>query len=391
MSMNSLPNDEKFDSVKPLTPMPGISMKGRIKEYRPGRWRIEIWHSGKKHCLYSYSKIPPIPFCHPKLAQRILEHINSLIDRHEFDPADWAKDKPFSFEKAAELWVSLSDISPEWLTKRKRIVKRLFLPFFSGMDIRSVRRIHIDNFLKSLRERKLSDRSCHNMIAELKCLFNYHKDSLPRSLSFPEVSYQEKPIRWLNKKHQDEVFEFITDPRDRAVFTFMRYTGCRPNEAGGLLRENVDSENKQLTLTTVLGGKGKLKENTKTKIAKPLPIIPEIEDALKPREATRYVFSKRGRPYSLDMLTRVWRKANARAHEKYGTPLINLYNGLKHSFGCQRLNAGFSVDQIRRVFGHTNIKTTMRYAAYMTDSLANVMSGNIEQLSGKKGLTTERR
>ena len=50
-----------------------------------------------------------------------------------------------------------------------------------------------------------------------------------------------------------------------------------------------------------------------------------------------------------------------------------MYSGLKHSFGCQRLNAGFSLNQIETVMGHTNTKTTERYAKYLTDKLSSVM------------------
>jgi len=387
--MNSLPIGEKFDSVMPLTPIPGVSMKGRIKEYRPGRWRVEIWYEKKKHCLYSYSKIPPIPLYHPELAHRLLEHINSLIDRHEFDPADWAREKPFRFEDAAEVWLSLSDVSPEWQVQRRRYLDKYFLPFFKGMDIRKIRRVHIDNFHKTIKDRGLSEKTRYNILAELKALLNHHRESLPRLLTFPKISCQEKPIRWLNQEQQEQVFQFIIDQRDRSIFTFMRFTGCRPSEAAGLLRENVDFENHQIMLATVLGDDGETKGNTKTRIVKPLPIISEIEDCLKPREVSKFVFTKNGKPYCRSTLAYLWKIANRKATEKYGTPKINLYNGMKHSFGCQRLNAGFSLDEIRQVYGHASTKTTMRYASYETGRLANVMSGKVKSLPGKKDLTNK--
>jgi site-specific recombinase XerD len=70
------------------------------------------------------------------------------------------------------------------------------------------------------------------------------------------------------------------------------------------------------------------------------------------------------------MLERIWNKACEKAEIK-----INLYNGLKHSFGCQRLNQGFSIDQIQAVMGHTSPKTTERYAKYITENLSPVMRG----------------
>jgi integrase len=192
--------------------------------------------------------------------------------------------------------------------------------------------------------------------------------------SFPSISYQDPPIRWLTFEQQDKIFEFIPQ-RHLPIFTFMRYTGCRPNEAMGLLRENVflKANPPYLVLATVYGKFG-LKPNTKTRIAKPLPIIPEIEWILKPKEVGRFVFTSKGNPYTQKTLRYTWEKANKKAHEKYGIPIINLYNGLKHFFGCQRLNAGFSLEAIKSIMGHTSGKTTERYAKYALEKLASVMS-----------------
>lgn len=157
----------------------------------------------------------------------------------------------------------------------------------------------------------------------------------------------------------------------------MRFTGCRPNEARGLLRENVYRDKRYFILATVLVSSGNLIENTKSKKIKPLPIIEEIEDALKPRELSRFVFTNNGLPYTKRMLERIWNKANHAANENQGITVVPMYNGLKHSFGCQRLNDGFSLDQIRTVYGHTNSKTTKRYAKYLTDKLSPVMKGKL--------------
>ena len=60
-----------------------------------------------------------------------------------------------------------------------------------------------------------------------------------------------------------------------------------------------------------------------------------------------------------------------------------MYQGLKHSFGCQRLNAGFPMEAIRDIMGHTSTKTTERYAKYALDSLAQVMKGKVIPMGAK--------
>ncbi len=352
----------------------GISMRGSIDEYRPGRWRYVFNWKGKKYFFYKYTDGTPL--VHPKLAERLREHINYLIDNHQFDPSVWKPGKSFKFENAVETWIDLSNCSPEWLAKRESIAKKVIIPFFRGQDIREIRRIQIDEFLAHLKNSGFSDKYIYNIMGEFKALLNFHKDSIPKMPSFPTVTFQEPPIRWLTFEQQEKIFEFITE-QDLPIFTFMRYTGCRPNEAMGLLRENVflKANPPYLVLATVYGKYG-LKPNTKTRRAKPLPIIPEIEWTLKPKEVSRFVFTRKGIPYRQRTLRHIWERANRKANQKYGIPIINLYNGLKHSFGCQRLNAGFPIEAIKEIMGHTTSKTTERYAKYAVEKLAPVMSLN---------------
>jgi len=355
------------------TTLVGWAMLGKTEEYRPGRWRVRISWKGRRYEIYRYEKML---LYNQEMAQRVLEHYRYEIDHNLFDGSRLRKDKPFLFEKAVQTWIDLSTCSPEWLKGRRRISDNHLIRFFGNMDIRDIRKIHIDQFVSNLKGQSLSDKYIYNIIGELKALFNFHRESIPQVPGFPRISYQEAAIRWLTSQQQDQIFQFIPE-RDLLIFTFMRWTGCRPNEAAGLLRENIFLKHTPpyLVLATVLGESGQIKPNTKTKLVKPLPVIPEIEWTLKPREATRFVFSRNGRPYSKHMMRKTWESANRKANKEYETPMINLYNGLKHSFGCQRLNAGISLDEIRAVMGHADIKTTARYAKYAVEKLSSVMRG----------------
>jgi integrase len=263
-----------------------------------------------------------------------------------------------------------------------------FKPFFEEQRIHDIREIHdmtIKSFHSYIKRKDFSDKYRYNIMNMLKEFLHFHRASISKMPEFPTITVQKPPIKWLDEKQQDEVFSCIPS-QDLPIFIFMRYTGCRPNEAGGLLRENVfwNHSAPYLVLATVLRKDGTVKPNTKTKIAKPLPIIEEMTDALKPKEATPFIFSKWGRPYTHHRLRHIWDDAVQEANVKYGTPIVSLYSGLKHSFGCQRINDGFSVYQIKEVFGHTDIKTTERYAQYATAKLADVMKGKVRPILGAK-------
>ena len=130
-------------------------------------------------------------------------------------------------------------------------------------------------------------------------------------------------------------------------------------------------------LATVLGADGQLKPTTKTKRIKVLPILDELRWIFESGNGSEFVFSKRWRgerrPYTNRMLNLIWNRAN----KVSGVPAINLYNAMRHSFGCQRLNQGFSLDEVRAVMGHTNSKTTERYTAYQLETLQGIIRGKI--------------
>jgi len=371
--MTSLTLPQTHDTILPLPR--GWNMS--IDEYRPGRFRVRVYNKGQRH-----------EFCKTldghwvlisrKMAEETERDIQALIRsaKGNLNLNKFKRKRPTKFKIAVDTWINLSTCSVEWIEARQRIAENYLIPFFGAMNLEDIEEGHIQQFHSELKKKELSDKYIYNIIGELKALFHRHKRSIPFLPDFPRITFQEKVIRHLTAEQQNQIFEFIREI-DLPIFTFMRWTGCRMNEAAGLLRENVflKADPPYLVLATVIGGKRQLKPNTKTKRLKPLPIIPEIEAALRPKEVTRFIFSRNGHLYSKWMIEKAWGKANKKAYEKYGTPIINPYNGLKHSFACQRLNSGYTLDEIATVMGHTDKRTTQKYAKYQVSKIQNVMRG----------------
>ena len=361
--------------------IPKEHLIGSIREIRPGHYQLIFSHKGEKFFLADGLNSE-------NKAILLQARITSQISRGVFDPAEYKKNF-YRFEKMVETWLKSSTCSIESFEAKKGVCNNFLIPFFKGKDIRSIKSIDITNFdvhLKSLKTKTgkpFSDKYRWNIMCELKGFLNFPpvKELIPKALIFPKIKFQVPPIRWLTAQQQDEVFEFIPE-YDLPIFTFLRWTGARPNEAAGLLRENVflKADPPHVVLATAMGAKGHLKNNTKTKIAKPLPIIPEIEWTLHPKVISKFVFTRNGHSYSKWMLQKAWFKASTKANKKYSTPHLPLYQGVKHSFGCQRLNSGFSIHQVQSVMGHTSSRTTERYAKYSIDSLSKVMRGNVQPM-----------
>lgn len=364
-------------------------MWGKIEEYEPGKFRLRGTWNKKRETFYWY--VDGKPFETRKSAERLQEKISAEIDSRPptFDPKRYRKNNALSFSNVAQIWLNASTCGEEWKSARKRIIEGEFIPFFGTMDIRDIRSINIVEFHSHLINSGRSDKTIYNIMGELRTMLRCFSDDLVRVPSFPKLTYQVPGIRMMTYEHQETVFEFIPEG-DRYIFNFWRHTGCRPNEARGFLRDNILSKEGYLLLATVSNRAGVIKENTKTKKVKVFAITPEIMEAIKPRHLGRFVFMhfdqrhKKLKPYSRSMLWRIWTKANKEAHDKYGVPIINPYNAFRHSFGCQRLAEGVPLKGVQQMFGHSSIKTTMRYAEYDIEKIREWMRPKLVRVGQDK-------
>jgi integrase len=359
---------------------------GSYREFRPGRWRIVFYFKGERFNTCRTKDGDTLET--EKQCVKTLAYVEQQIEAKEFDPEAWRKERPYLFKNAVKTWIERKDVSLETLETRERIANKFLTPFFGERDIREIRRIHLEEFLTHLKGQGHSDKYCYNIMGELKACLRFHAESIPKLPTFPIVTFQEKPIRWLTDEQQNKVFQFIPEA-DRPIFVFQRYTGCRPNEARGLLRENVHRDKGIIIISTVIDSHGVLRERTKTKRIRVLPIIPEIEDCLKPRELSKFVFSKKGLPYVKRTHEKIWYTANLKAHKAHEIPMVSMYPGTKHSFGMQRLNAGFPKDVLQAIFGHVDKKSTEKYAKYLAESLSSAMSGKVISLPCDADVTQE--
>ena len=348
---------------------------GQIRQIRPNLFQFYFSHGDKRYFIQR--GLDGVPLRSWDDALQVQGYVSLMIQENSFDPKMFQKDTSHSFNSLIRTWLKLSDCSPEWLEKRKRIANNIFIPFFGDLDVRDIPSVNIkiNEFNVHLKE-KVGDKYRKNLLSELKTFFNSISDLLPRMPKFPKIKVQKPIINWITSEAQDQIFEFIPS-HHKPIFTLMRYTGCRPNEAGGFLKKNIFWDRKEFALSTVIGRNKVIKFNTKNKREKMFPFIPELEDDLMRTKGNpvEFVYHMDGRPYTVRRLEKIWDKANKLSTEKYGTPRIRLYQGLKHSFVSQRLEEDYTYDQIAEVLGISPEMVRTRYGKYQTGKLVNIMRG----------------
>lgn len=340
-----------------------MNMKGGV--YPNGKnWKV--YFKGNFFCRDEHGKI----IFSERQGYGFLEYLNQLERDKAFDPSRFKKHGPLRFDEAFQTYLNAKPNDSGWHIAKERTWKKYFKPFFQNMDIREIRKIHIQNLLNEL---KVSPKTQKNIITVLHGFLNFHREELAVFPSFPQTHYQIPRPRWLNEQEINYIFEFI-NTKDQPIFNFMRYYGVRPSEACGLLRKNVSWENSTIIIETVWT-EGKLKQRTKSGRARELPIIPEMAEYLKVTGDTVFQFHVQGQPYNKKKLEYRWDRACRMANDKYGTRTINLYN-LRHSWASQRRRDGYSLELIAEVLGHTDTRTTRQhYADIGAGELVNIMRG----------------
>jgi integrase len=87
------------------------------------------------------------------------------------------------------------------------------------------------------------------------------------------------------------------------------------------------------------------------------------------RNLSPFVFVRSdGKPYTSKNLNKIWHKACGKVGIK-----IKLYNGVRHSLGCQLLDMGYDLSLVQDQLGHTKPEMTRRYAKRSLKNLGDAL------------------
>lgn len=169
-----------------------------------------------------------------------------------------------------------------------------------------------------------------------------------------------------NKKERyitEEELKRLYDAVKRSQNTMLQYilpmlvvTGARRGEVLNAKWEDFDLERRMWRIPKAKSGKARH--------------IPLGENALRVLEAVRgiskseYPFGnpKTGKPYR--HIYSAWNTARVKA----GLPEVRMHD-LRHSFASFLINSGRSLYEVQKLLGHTQVKTTQRYAHLSQETL----------------------
>lgn len=258
--------------------------------------------------------------------------------------------------------------------------------FFGRKDVRDLRKLDIVNYQNYLEASGIRAKYQKNYLGLFRTFLNWIRadlELLDQVPAFPVVQVPVRPYRWISSEDQIKLVDQIPS-EDRPVIEFLMLHGCRPAEARALRVRDLDLRQERVTISSSYSGRV-LRDQRKGRGAHPytIPIHPESMPFIRERctsclpGAFVFVNPRTNTPYSDEALQRIWRAMRAKAGISAD---LRLYDATRHSVATQLRLAGVPLPDIKDQLGHTDIRSTMRYAH---GDIKNLRA-NLEKLSLRK-------
>lgn len=253
---------------------------------------------------------------------------------------------------------------------------RYFTKEVEVTDLKKMNADHIGLYIDSLLEKGLSPVTVNIRLSGLKSLFRrlekheYIKEN--PAINFSKLRTDESKIYTFNNSQIKRLFRVVDTTsyagfRDYVAMLLMLHCGMRVNEVAALEINDIDFDNGVILLA---GAKNKNRRSRSIPMSK--RIIGEIKqlitESMEYFEEVKHVFLTqdgrrldndiiRKRMYTYGRLSGLYRECRVSPHS------------LRHTFACNYLRDGGSVNALMHILGHKDIASTMRYVRMTSEEV----------------------
>lgn len=294
------------------------------------------------------------------------------------------------FVNVAERW------SAEHFPKMQNNTLKMYNPglkeakeYFKNLHIETIKPLHVNEYIESLTKKGYAAKTIKGRMLVLNLIFK-HAILLEYIHSNP-CQYITVPKGLPKKKRlpatADET-KLITANTDKEFGTlayFFLFTGCRRGEALAITPDDIDIENKTVSINKTvewLGSRPQIKNSPKTDAGnREIPLTDKLIELLKPFMNQKYIFQNaNGELFNNSQVTRGWEN-----YQKE-TGITATPHQLRHSYQTMLFDAGIDVKTAQKWLGHADIKTTLDIYTHLsenrlaqsTEKLLNFITENYE-------------
>lgn len=283
--------------------------------------------------------------------------------------------------------------SPEGIRKDVGLAKNHLMPFFHNYYVTEIKRGSILDFERSM---VCTEGVKKNALALLRTILRFahaHEaiDSVP---SFPRIGVSKhRKNSFIDRATQIRILGAIKNPKRRAAIEILCIFCIRPCELRALKWCDVDLKNHVLHIRRHFSGK-KIMEGRKSQnihgeyceLHLPFFEIPGLRNPLEIffelnfTKDDDFIFkSESGNALPISDLYKHWIKAQ----KDLGLErIVDLYEGTKHAGASAMVQAGVPIETVREVLGHTEAKTTERYAKSTVESVKSCVNLALNKKEG---------
>ena len=277
-----------------------------------------------------------------------------------------------------------SRIKKTTMETKEYIVNTKLLPFFEKMKIKDIKPIHIRKWQTDLLKMEYSKTYLKTIYNQLTAIFNYairfhNLDKNPCHIAGSIGKKDADEMQILSLQEFNKMIDCVTDKENKFFYVILFWTGMRKGELLALTYEDVNFENKTITINKnfQIVKKERLITDPKTPRGRRVIAVNDVVlNCIKNLWNTSYKPNKTDKIFYLskDSLKRQLDTACKKA----GVPRIRVHD-LRHSHASYLLSNGVNIVILSRRLGHEKVQTTLNIYCHICpsseDRLNDVLNG----------------
>lgn len=308
-------------------------------------------------------------------------------------PQEKIKTIPMFTEFSNEWMTSYVENNNKWseVQNKRTILKVNLVPFFGNFRLNQISSRDTEEYKALKIKSGLNPKSINNHLSCLrKCLNTASEWNIITTI--PKIKLLKVPppeTFFITPEECDMLIQVADGYWHDMILTVLR-TGLRFGELIALKWSDVDYDRKILTVqrSIVRGRLGSTKSN-KNRI---IPLAYDLSELLASKKRTsEYIFTDENG----DTLKQDYCRVKILALAKLASIRRIGWHALRHTFASHLANNGVTIQVIKQLLGHSDIKTTMRYTHLATETMVDAIavlqtcSSKVWTQDGHKNARTE--
>lgn len=253
--------------------------------------------------------------------------------------------------------------------------------FFNGKYIEDIKPLDVSRYLEYLEKKGFAAKTVKgrmlvlNLILKYAILLEYINSNPCQYITVPKGLPKKKRL----PATPDDVQKIKenTDKEFGVLAYFILFTGCRRGEALAITPEDINLDNKTVSINKTvewLGSRPQIKKSPKTDAGnREIPLTDNLIELLTPRMKQNYIFqNEKGELYNNSQVTRGWDKYQIE------TGVQSTPHQLRHAYQTMLFDAGIDIKTAQTWLGHKDIKTTLDIYTHLSESR---LSNSIEKFN----------